>query len=822
MFAQDEYLQRDTDRFPICVVPIENLAPGDKMDALELTKDRHWEREQKTWSRQGLGGTDGGSGLIARFFDPQHKVTQETLVKLRSNKGFKGPRRVILDMDEEKLTYLLMYYGLCAVGNDEPYLSTAMRVLGKGIEDEAYGDALKAWDDAQARKFEELVRRNNSSLRHRKRAIAAYARRAKFTFKEWTDDERLAAGKTAMEILLAGPMFALDDQFWTITVGARESLDDLMSALVMRLLIGLPQTGPVEPWREFKLHIGGYPYSLVRTHQKAVRRHVEVNIRDGVMTPALEALNHAQSVLWRIDADMLALVRQCYEMGVPVDGLPSKDDLPEPPKGDWDEMSADQRMAWKKKAHSVKMANIGLIGEQTVLNRDLAWAEQLVGKDFHTPMNFDYRGRVYPIAFLNYARQDYVRAMFKFAEGQIVNDEGMYWLKVHLANVGDFNKVSKAPFDDRVAWTNENLEFIRETANAPLDNLMWTKADKPFMFVAACKALVAAECGQPVHIPNSWDGSCSGLQHLCSMSRSTEGALVNLLPNDRPQDIYQTVADIVKAKVEADLGGENDELAKQALAYGINRSLVKRNVMTYSYSSKKYGMQNQLVEDTMRPLQSKVLTGELEKHPFGDDNGFKASRYLGGYIFAAIEEAISKPAEVMRYLQTIARVMAHEGKPVTWVTPMGFPVMLRYPKQETKQLQLFLVDKGLKRSVYPATAIETNEIDKYRAANAVAPSFVHSMDSCHLQMVVRECAKAGINSIALVHDSFGCLPNDAPRFREIIKRTFVELYTENDVLQDILETSISQLERSAYKLDPVPHKGDLDLALVMQAEYAFA
>ncbi len=89
-------------------------------------------------------------------------------------------------------------------------------------------------------------------------------------------------------------------------------------------------------------------------------------------------------------------------------------------------------------------------------------------------------------------------------------------------------------------------------------------------------------------------------------------------------------------------------------------------------------------------------------------------------------------------------------------------------------------------------------------------------------MVVRECAKAGINSIALVHDSFGCLPNDAPRFREIIKRTFVELYTENDVLQDILETSISQLERSAYKLDPVPHKGDLDLALVMQAEYAFA
>lgn len=276
------------------------------------------------------------------------------------------------------------------------------------------------------------------------------------------------------------------------------------------------------------------------------------------------------------------------------------------------------------------------------------------------------------------------------------------------------------------------------------------------------------------------------------------------------------------AKIKSDVGGENDELARICLDYGVTRSLVKRNVMTYSYSSKKYGMQNQLVEDTMRPLQAKVTSGELKSHPFGEDNGFRASRYLGGHIFNSIEEAISKPAEVMRYLQTIARVMAHEGKPVTWVTPMGFPVMLRYPKQETKRVQLFLLDKGIKRVIKPVSAIETNDIDKSKAANAVAPSFVHSMDACHLQMVVMEAKKSGINNIALVHDSFGCLANDAPRFREIIKRTFVQLYTENDVLQDILETSISQLERSAYKLDPVPQKGTLDLEQVMQAEYAFA
>lgn len=792
------------------------------MDALTLTKDRHWKREQNKWSSQGLGSTDGAQSLINSFFDSQHKETQEALVRLRSHKGFRGPRRVILDMDPEKLTYLLMYYGLCAVGINEPYISHASRVLGGGIETEAYGDALKAWDAALAQKFEKLVKENNSSHIHRKRAMKAYTNRAKFVFREWTDEERLQAGKTAMEILLSGPLFAIDDKYWTITVGATEVLNGLMEQIVMKLLIGLPQTDPIEPWREYTLHLGGYPYNLVRTHQKAVRRHIETNIRDGVMAPALEALNTAQAVRWSINEPMLNLVMACYDNDIAVAGIPPRQDLPEPQKCSWDDMSQDQRLAWKKKASSIKKTNIGYIGERTVFSRDIAEAKELIGKDFSTPMNFDYRGRIYGVCSLNFARQDYVRSMFQFAEGQILNDTGFYWLKVHLANVGDFNKTSKKAFDERVKWVDDNIPMIRKCANDPLSHLEWLQADKPFMFVAACKAFVEAEAGRKVHIPVSFDGSCSGLQHLCAMSLSTEGQLVNLTPNKQPQDIYQTVADIVKRKVEMDIGGEMNDLARMALDYGITRSLVKRNVMTYSYSSKKYGMQNQLVEDTMRPLQSQVLTGELKSHPFGEDNGFAASRYLGAHIFTAIEEAISKPAEVMRYLQTIARVMAHEGKPVTWVTPMGFPVMLRYPKQEIVRVNLFLVDKGLTRRVAPVSAIETNEIDKYRAANAVAPSFVHSMDACHLQMVVVESKKQGINNIALVHDSFGCLPNDATRFREIIKSTFIQLYTENDVLQDILDMSISQLNRSAYKLDPVPHKGTLDISQVMQAEYAFA
>jgi DNA-directed RNA polymerase len=42
-------------------------------------------------------------------------------------------------------------------------------------------------------------------------------------------------------------------------------------------------------------------------------------------------------------------------------------------------------------------------------------------------------------------------------------------------------------------------------------------------------------------VPNPFDGSCSGVQHRCAMTRAPEGSLVNLTPQPLPQDVYQVV-----------------------------------------------------------------------------------------------------------------------------------------------------------------------------------------------------------------------------------------------------------------------------------------
>jgi DNA-directed RNA polymerase len=89
-------------------------------------------------------------------------------------------------------------------------------------------------------------------------------------------------------------------------------------------------------------------------------------------------------------------------------------------------------------------------------------------------------------------------------------------------------------------------------------------------------------------------------------------------------------------------------------------------------------------------------------------------------------------------------------------------------------------------------------------------------------MVVLEAKRENINSVALVHDSFGCLPNDAAKFRQIIKRTFVELYTKNNPLEQILQENCVHLVTDGYKLPDLPSKGTLAIEEILHADYAFA
>lgn len=825
------------------------------MDALETTLKNTDDKRNKIINRLGFGDTEEGLKLTEVIYEDYIEIFSSMMANLRNRKGYRKTTKLMLELPVDTLVCVGLNAALSCLFNDNNTIGNTLRTIGTAVYVECHGRALVLWNAEEAKRLEALVKYKHGSLKHRRIALRGYARKLKsFSFEAWSDPERICAGKTVLEAILQGPAFCLNDnQQLDLTPQAMAHLEDISSDLVLRRLVGVPMTGAPLRWEESVLYIPTpegvpLPYPLVRSFQKPVRAHVDRAVRSGQAQPVLDALNAIQSVLWRINEPILSLVKHCYDHDIAVPGLPPRKDLniPDKPKA-WEDMTQDQRYAWRCKANEVATINRGFSGERKILAQDIATAEHLCGQDYWIPHNIDYRGRVYGIPHMQFQRQAHIRALFQFAEGQVLNTEGLYWLKVHVANVGDFNKISKQDFDSRVWWTDDNLERILATAADPLSDLWWTEADKTFMFVAACMALRDALEGKPVHIPTSFDGACSGLQHLSAMSRCEDTAkLVSLVPAKKPSDIYQTVADLVKTKVEADLTSERvlefrkadpenpkgeriidrrvriADLARLLLDYGVTRSLVKRNVMTYSYSSKRAGMQDQILEDTMRPLQLQVLSGELEQHPFGEDGGYAAARYLSEVTYASIVETVKRPAVVMKYLQDIARVMSHEERPVTWTTPLGLPVMLRCPNMDTEQVDIFLHDKGIKKRLRPRTAVEAGGISKTAATQAIAPSLVHAYDAAHLMMVVLEAKKQGINNVALVHDSFGCLPNDAARFRHIIKETFVKLYAENDPLEQIRQENCAYLGANGYRLPDAPAKGELNIEEVLYAEYSFA
>jgi DNA-directed RNA polymerase, mitochondrial len=568
------------------------------------------------------------------------------------------------------------------------------------------------------------------------------------------------------------------------------------------------------------------------------------------MQPALDAVNTLRSVAFKINTRVLEVLEQCADRGIKVKGLVPANlkRAPKPNAFAWEAMEPSQQGRFHAKNAEVDKRNRGHLSDRLLFAEDMKTAyAMLEHRRFYTPMNCDWRGRVYGLSHFNFQREDRVRALFLFADGEPIGAEGLEWLKVHTANCGDFSvtvsgvtgKISKRPLKERREWCDENFHVITSIALDPLVRTEWMDADKPFLFLAACFELSAAWAQGSSYItqlPISFDGSCSGLQHLSAMTRAEEGSLVNLTPSQLPQDVYQLIADDAWEAMAAD--EEHADLAKLFLDWeGDRRKAAKRNVMTFAYSSKKFGMAAQQQVDLIQPLADQVLDSGDDKaeHPFegyqhgpydkhGNQQPSKAARFLAHHVYESIIKRIHKPAEAMEFLQKIAKALAHEGKPVRWTTPVGIPWINRYHEPVVDRVQLFLNDGGVRvRAQVSITMGGKKEIDKAKAANGVAPNLVHACDASHLLLVANAAKLEGIVSTATVHDSFGCLASQATRYNAVIREQFVAMYENNDVLAQVLERACADLTHANQnRLPIVPERGSLDIEEILNAEFAFA
>ena len=811
--------------------------------AEQKTLDRYAKTQDRIIRDMGYGFTDGALRLAKDNLETLKVGLEKSLERITKDSHGNDPLRDLVrltqDLDLHVLALSVLQNAFHSVASGK-HLRATLELIGRGIYWECFGAGLLKHNPKLSSRIVKSVSKKHGSVKYRRQAAKGTAKRLGFENKTWDKPLLLLAGSWALGVLLEvlPHVFVLEHQREdesTLTI-LPEALEQVQAGIVEGALARpyylILDTPPI-PWTGWDT--GGYPEgyafgrdaTFLRTHEKPTVAAIKHAARTGTLKPTLDAVNALQAVPWAINKTVLEIQKFLYANGVDVgDSLPRKSDhpIPEKPKA-WEDMTPEEQAAWKKQAHELSVINRALIGQRILLQEDWASADRglEVGR-FWTPVNCDWRGRVYPIPHFNFQREDRVRALFLFADGQPIGDEGIYWLKVHVANTCEFDGVHKRPFADRVKWVDEHLFIIRAVANAPTTEGLkwWTKADKPFLFLAACIELNRALNEGPTMItrlPVSFDGTCSGLQHLCAMTRAPEGSLVNLVPSDEKADVYGVVADKVHHRVSAE-ADRGEELAKRCLNYGINRSIVKRNVMTYSYSSKPFGMAQQQKEDLMDKLRQEVAVGNLEEHPFGEDNGRKAARYLAKHVYDAIQETVSLPAQAMGFLQACTRALAHEGKPLVWTTTTGLPWQNRYHEPEVKRVRLWLHDREVRVSVAVGSS---PTVLKTRAVNGVSPNLVHACDADHLKHTVNAAVAEGITQIATVHDSFGCLPCHAGRFNEIIREQFVRMYQEHDVLREILDSAKHDLtEANHNRLPELPTYGTLDITSVLKSQFAFS
>ena len=246
----------------------------------------------------------------------------------------------------------------------------------------------------------------------------------------------------------------------------------------------------------------------------------------------------------------------------------------------------------------------------------------------------------------------------------------------------------------------------------------------------------------------------------------------------------------------------------------IDRSLVKRNVMTVPYGATKIGMRDQLLDE----LQKRYAANGVSY--LGDVSvEFQACAYLANKTWEAIGQVVIGARKVMDWLQQVARVVSSVEKPITWTTPAGYVVHQAYYKEKLKRIVTFWGTAKVRITVGLNTP--TEKLDKRKQASGISPNFVHSMDASHLMLTINRAKDAGIDSLP-VFMTPGTHACDTDKLNQILRETFIEQYSEN-VLQKFLDEVKTQIPEKLWaELPPVPDQGTLDLSVVRDSLYFFA
>jgi DNA-directed RNA polymerase len=778
--------------------------------------------------------TPAGTELVRRAVEPVSKAIADFVAAAYSGKAGRkaAAAKLLQGVDPDKAAYMAVKIALNGAMRQAVLKSVALDV-SRNLEIELLGDAFETANKPLYKAVERRAKDKGLTPQRLAKAVELASRKFEIEREVWTYDEKLQLGTKLVELviehtggLVKAPLVRLKKDRSTHVVSFGEGFGDWYDAFNASAALSrpmwLPTLAPPKPWETVRG--GGYATDAIRAPSILSRAFPGqlALLKDTIMPDVYEGLNGIQETPWRVNERVFEVMAHAWEHGLPFPALPPRDDVPLPEKPEDIATNEAARKAYSEKAREAHQKNAELRSMRFAFSRVVEIARENLGQPIYFPHRLDFRGRCYAMSTaLHPQGPDEARGLLTFAEGKPLGERGHFWLGVHGANLFGNDKVS---LEERFNWALAHGSHAMRVAADPLSNQWWTEADKPWSFLAWCFEWAAmTELDDRTHngtrrfvshLPIALDGSCNGIQHYSAMLRDeVGGAAVNLVPSEKPQDIYQEVADRVKAKlVAAAKADETNYFAYQWHLFGIDRKITKRAVMVLPYG----GTFKSCLDYVSDATNERFKAGQ--EQPFGDELR-KAQGYLAKLVWESIGDVVIAARAAMKWLQDVSRVCTKAGVPIRWTTPTGFVAVQDYREVSGRLIETRFMGKMMK---YRSTE-KTDRIDGDKQASALPPNVVHSLDASAMMRTIVAAKAEGITSFAMIHDSYGTHAADTERFSKILRESFVAMYSETDFLEHFRDEIAAQLPpEAAAKLPPLPAKGSLELSDVLNSRYFFA
>jgi DNA-directed RNA polymerase len=285
-------------------------------------------------------------------------------------------------------------------------------------------------------------------------------------------------------------------------------------------------------------------------------------------------------------------------------------------------------------------------------------------------------------------------------------------------------------------------------------------------------------------------------------------------------------------------------LAAQFLQGAVDRKVVKQTVMTSVYGVTFIGAREQILNRLREKFSAAPATAAgaqaaaaavaaaaaggvgdgpvpgaavLPPHALQVDELetvlFVCASYLARTTLDSLGDLFTSADAIKRWLGEVAGLVALAEQPMSWITPLGLPVVQPYRREKSMTVKTLIQD------LVVVDSSEQLPVSVARQRSAFPPNYVHSLDSTHMMLTALDCAKGRGLTFAAVHDSYWTHPRDIDTMNASLRQQFVNLYS-----MPLLETFRASLiaRFPSIPIPELPPRGTLDLEQVKSSTYFFS